>query len=204
MGTEKRYRLIKVKSKVEGHDQVYSLRTADELAGFIRSNFIGSGFCVAYLDYQVLVGRYEKMDETEEAGGNMLFCRGQQIEPRFLQRLRVFNQERELFIWWGYDGFRWRLRIDGDAGDAQEGEEIDVVEAEQILWSTRSESNDEGWTRIYEDRGTEIILPGENLIVDRDNRVKLLTRNYIEYNDLGQAGYVDCRFVKFDWGGRIP
>ncbi len=202
MGKNKWHRLITIKSKVDGCDQVCSLRTTDELAAFIGCNFTGSGFCVVYLDYRVFVGRYEKKDEQEEAGGQMFFYRNRQVEPRFLKRLRVFNQERELFIWRAQGGFRWRLRIDDGTGDTQDGgKEVDVVEAEQILWGTRAESICEGWTRIYEDRGTEIILPGENLNVDLDNRVKLVTRNYIEYNDLGQAGYVDCRFVKFNWGG---
>jgi len=199
MGKSKWHRLITIKSKVDGCDQVCSLRTAGELTAFIGSNFIGPGFCVAYLDYRVLVGRYEQKNEKDEEGGQMFFYRNRQVEPRFLQRLRVFNQERELLIWRAQGGFRWRLRTDGGAGDTQDGgKEVDVVEAEQILWGTRTEIIGGGWTRIYEDRGTEIILPGEYLKVDLNNRVKLVTRNYIEYNDLGQAGYVDCRFVKFE------
>ena len=51
-----------------------------------------------------------------------------------------------------------------------------------------------------EDRGIELLihhsLLPENVVVTPKDRLWLITRNYIDYNDLGQAGYVDCRFVK--------
>jgi CRISPR-associated protein (TIGR03984 family) len=77
---------------------------------------------------------------------------------------------------------------------------VEAVEAEQILWGTKSEALTRGWTRLFEGRGMELILPMDSAEVTPVNRVKLTTRNYIGYNALGQAGYIDCRFVRFTIG----
>ena len=58
----------------------------------------------------------------------------------------------------------------------------------------------DGWVLLSEARGTEIYLPYrfKNPI---NKLMKIKTRNYIGYNELGQAGYMDCRFVCFCEGG---
>jgi len=53
------------------------------------------------------------------------------------------------------------------------------------------------FTTIYEERGTELILPGLWRANDRKERVAIQTRHYIDYiNDI-QATYIDARFVNF-------
>ncbi|MCH7974162.1 MAG: hypothetical protein IH949_09800, partial [Bacteroidetes bacterium] len=54
------------------------------------------------------------------------------------------------------------------------------------------------WTEISEKRGTKLILPFDKVNVDdKENRVKIQTRNYVGFNEIHQATYVDCRFVDF-------
>jgi CRISPR-associated protein (TIGR03984 family) len=172
-------RLDTIKSEVKPVSvQVDLLKTVIE-------HFPGSSaFVAAYLDYRVLIGKFE----------NDVFalCENETIDAKFVQRLRVFNHDRELLIWRSKDGLKGRLRID------ESGKDTDVVDAGQVLFGTKAESMS-NFTRLTEDRGTEIILPFANINVDdKKKRVCVKTRNYIEYNSIThQATYIDCRFVGF-------
>jgi len=166
----------------------FQLSDQEYLGSFIRSKFGQPGYCVCYLDHIVLIGKYE--DDALQFDNNYLF------EPRFIQKMRLFNRTQELYLWRKKDNwYSGRLRVD------EEGDETDVVEAHQVLWGT-DYAHKNGFTRIFEERGTELVLPIENLTIDNeDNRVFIKTRNYIVYetNDdsYQQAGYADCRFVAF-------
>jgi len=161
----------------------------DGLLDMLVEHFLDSkAFIVAYLDYRVVIGRFE--------GGSFSSCDNETIEAKFIQKLRVFDHEKELLIWRSRDGLNGRLRIDS------EGQDTDVVDAEQVLFGT--EANDMGdFTRLTEDRGTEIILPFIAIDFDgKRKRVCMKTRNYIDYNKFThQANYVDCRFVGFSCAG---
>lgn len=143
-------------------------------------------FIVAYLDYKVLIGTYED--------GNYNFHKKETVESKYIQRLRVFNETKELHLWRTAEGLKGRLRIDS------EGNESYVVDAYQVLFGTRSEPSG-NYTRISEERGTELFLPFQDLEVDvkkeKKSRTAVKTRNYIDYNNVFQATYIDCRFVGF-------
>lgn len=143
-----------------------------------------NGFCVLYLDYKVLIGKYSE--------GNFKFYNDETFKPKYIQKMHIFNINQELYVWRKRENeFRGRLRIDGS------GIETDVVDARQILWGTKVEYLSE-FSKIFEDRGTELILPLKDISVDNgQNRVHIRTRNYISYNENDQAGYEDCRFVDF-------
>lgn len=106
-----------------------------------------------------------------------------------LVRLRIFNKDRELHIWQSNRILKGRLRIDG------EGEEIKYVLAGQIMNGTLFTTKD-NFLQVTEEKGTDYKLPfTEFLNKDKEiERLKLVTRNYIGYNKINQAGYVDCRF----------
>ena len=154
----------------------------------LMSNFLQSpSFFVAYLDYTVLIGRY--------AQHQFQSALNEKFDPKYLQRLRVFNADEELLLWRSGQTLKGRFRKDG------EGDEMQVVEAQQVLFGTTAKdaSNDGvGFTEISEERGTKLILPFENLPVnDKEQRIFLKTRNYVDYTPAHQATYVDCRFVGF-------
>lgn len=194
---------MKIKKEIEfhsikshaGNSMGNKLELSDfaSLKAFINSKFPHIGFCVSFLDNEVLIGKYD--------GNDFKFYQKKLIEPQFIQKLRLFNETQELLLWrkkWENTcgEFAFRLRVDGD------GIETDVIDAKQVLWGTTAKKLEYGFTEISEIRGTKIILPFDDIEVNnKDRRVFLLTRNYISYdtNDSSyqQAGYVDCRFVKF-------
>jgi CRISPR-associated protein (TIGR03984 family) len=193
------YDYSKINSKCEAEPIDMSAKNGsyDDLNSYIEEKVkdIGSenNLVVAYLDYKVLIGRFDD---------GLNFCNGETFELKHLQRLRVFNSTGELLLIKEKPCvFNARVRIDGS------GDDIEVIDANQVLWGTRAvkynSSGDNipaGWVCITEDRGTSLTLPLPNdidvvQVNDKDRRVKLKTRNYISYNELGQAGFIDCRFM---------
>jgi len=71
---------------------------------------------VVYLDYTVLVGRYKNK-------GFEFYNNYSLDDPKYIQRLRIFNEDEELLLWRSGSGFKGRYRKDED------GDEIDVVDA---------------------------------------------------------------------------
>ncbi len=145
-----------------------------------------SSLIVAFLDYRVLIGTYEN--------GNCNFHENKTIDPKYIQRLRVFNETKELHLWRTREDLKGRLRMDS------EGNGSDVVDAYQILFGTLSEPSG-NYTRISEERGTELFLPFQDLEIDvkkeKEARIAVKIRNYIGYNSVFQATYKDCRFIGF-------
>jgi len=149
-----------------------------------------NAFYVAWLDYAVLIGRWD--------GKQFSSHNNESLNIQFLQRIRIFNKDKELYLWRTSAGLKGRLRIDNDE-DAQQKTEIII--ADQVLCGTDvQDSTIDEFTEITEARGTNLILPFNQsaLKVDNEkNRVCIKTHNYIDYNAVHQATYVDCRFVGF-------
>lgn len=164
-----------------------------DLESLVSGKISGNAFVVAYLDYKVLIGRYAdntfQFYNKEKCESKYL----QRLRSKYLQRLRVFNETQEFLAWRTGDGFMGRYRED------DEGNEVCVVDAHQVLFGTRAEKLPGGYTQISETRGTELVLPFAEIgaIDEGKNRVCIKTRNYIGYTETGQATYTDCRFMAF-------
>jgi len=147
-----------------------------------------SGLAVFYLDYGVRFARWENKQL------DFYYPDDKKQLANYLQLARIFNEERELKIWKDNDKFIYRLRVD------EPGEDYWAIEAEQALWGTHTDSLGNGWTRLWEDRGTELIVPFDISIPEGQaaprTRACVRTRNYIDYLSNGQASYGDCRFVE--------
>jgi len=161
------------------------------------SLFNSTGYIIAYLDYRVLIGKVNN--------NGFEFYNNEKIEEKYIQKLRLFNDDRELLIWRNNDGLKGRLRIDGDGEDTKD---TFVVDACQVLWGTKKDKLGNGWIKLYEDRGTELIIPyNEDVVINEGKRLFIKTRNYVsttpEENQENhadyrfQARYTDCRFVEF-------
>ncbi len=115
-----------------------------------------------------------------------------------LVRLRLFDENKELHVWRSNGTLKGRLRSDSVEGD---GDKTEFVEAKPLLNGTTFLPSRSG-SGIFatEKKGISYVLPFPELesLIGSENRITLLTRNYIGYSDIGQAGYVDCRFVKFE------
>lgn len=160
----------------------------DKLYVVLRENFAGKCYVVAWLDYKVLIGTWE--DEAFH------FYKGEQFEQKFIQRLRVFNQQKEFLVWRSNGRLKGRLRTDDFSGTG-----TTAVVAHQVLFGTTSQALNAHFTEISEVRGTKLILPFSNVKVDnKRSRVFIKTHNYVTFNAVHQATYSDCRFVAFTDG----
>jgi CRISPR-associated protein (TIGR03984 family) len=154
----------------------------------ILDNAPDKAWFIAYLYHRVVIGKFENKQFVYYNQEN------DDVKLSNILKLRVFNEDCELFVWkTSLGGYRARLRTD------VQGSEQGIVEAKQVLFGTKAEQLANGYTKLTEDRGTEIILPITNLIVDKnDKRLCIKTRSYIGYIEkTGQATYEDVRFVDF-------
>ncbi len=162
----------------------------------ILMNVPDNGWFIAYLFHRVVIGRikngeFKYYPDTKNSND---------VTLSNLQKLRVFNKDIELFVWrTNLGGYKARLRNDN------EGAEQGAVDAWQVLFGTKANpTNDNNYSVLTEERGTEIILPLSDLgikeseINDKKGRLCVHTRSYIGFiEDTGQATYEDVRFVEF-------
>jgi CRISPR-associated protein (TIGR03984 family) len=126
------------------------------------------------------------------------------LEPWHIRTLRVFDENSECYVWKNshdeMDIFRLRIRCDEENDD----EALDVVEARQLLWGTSLENygTSTDWKLLKEKRGIEIIIHSsfipQGFQISSRQRLWLVTCNYVGYTDIGQAGYIDSRFVRIE------
>lgn len=152
---------------------------ASEIADLVRKHF-KKAKAVCWLHYSL------KFANVDEAGILKMDSEDLKNFEKHLIRLRVFDQTGELHIWRAGNILKYRLRTDS------EGPGTDYIDSNLLLNGTTEEVTTEG-LKITEERGIKIILPFFEQ--KQGLRLKLHTRNYIRYNDIGQAGYFDCRFV---------
>lgn len=138
--------------------------------------------------------------------GNFIMPASLPLQPEYLRSVRVFDQDSECYVWKSSmdDKNLFRLRIRQDEEDKTG--ESEVIEARQLLWGTRLDDcpEDKDWKILKEDRGIELrinnsLIPSDTKI-NKEDRLWLITRNYIGYTPVGQAGYEDCRFVGIESG----
>lgn len=145
---------------------------------------IGNGFIVCWLYHKVLTASIvsSKVIHPDEV-------------PDYehqLVRIRIFNPEKEWHIWKSGSHFQVRFREE----TSQQDPTTDFVDRELVLWGTRSQLYNDSFQELTEDRGTGLLLPiSAGTLAGKNARFVLNTRNYIGYNDIGQAGYVDSRFL---------
>lgn len=130
------------------------------------------------------------------------------LEPEYLRSIRVFDANKECYVWrssMDESGiFRFRLIQDKEINEDDGKTGGNIVEARQLLWGTSLETSpgNEEWAVLKENRGIELLihrsLLPQNVEVSAENRLWLITHNYINYTPLGQAEYVDCRFVRIE------
>jgi CRISPR-associated protein (TIGR03984 family) len=153
----------------------------------LMENIKEKSFAVVWLDYKVLIGTWD--------GKDFQFYNDETFENKYLQRMRVFNKDREMLVYRTGGGFKGRLRIDD-----KDGKGAEVIVAKQVLFGTKKDESckDSNYTKITEKRGTSLVLPFGGLdVYNKKKRVFIKTHNYIDYNAVNQATYVDCRFVSF-------
>ncbi len=161
--------LKKIKSEAE-----FGVASIQELLNKIK--VINEGFYISYLYNKVSVGKISEQFDN--------------FDPSDLKMIRVFNKDAEIYAFnLNNNKFRYRLRKDGA------GEEVFIVEANQVLIGTKSEKNN-GKTKIFEDRGVELTVLFD-VSVNNSKRLCIKTFNYVGFTHYGQATYVDSRIAGF-------
>ena len=189
--TEKALELNPVNVSSRADCKPHELSDFSSLETLARGRFGDIGFGVFYMDNEVLVGKYD--------GKKFYFYGGKSPNPRFLQKIRLFNLNKELLLWrkkWGTDSgnFASRLRVDNEGG------QIEAVDAWQLLWG-KAAQKDENFTKLSDNRGMKLIIPLKDTGVNDGDMFFIKTRNYITYEtddpSYMQASYFDSRFVSF-------
>ncbi len=154
---------------------VYNIKTIDSTSSTAEwegieaiTKHMNQGFIILWQHHAIFTG-------VIEAGKLHWLNESQPIEDdSHIIRLRAFNKTQEYHFWRSGVQIKGRLRTDAE-GNAQ-----DIVDTEMVLRGVVA-------TKLFKEmRATE-----------RDT-ILIKTRNYIEVNELGQAGYVDSRFLDFD------
>ena len=167
---------LNLKSMPSSVKQITEFEKLDDVSNYIKND----SYVVAYLDNEVLFGVYNN-SEFE-------FPNNKKVVFEYLKRIRIFNETEELHIWFSKGKLKGRYRKD------EEGNETDIVEANQVVYGTKYESDD---MTLIENRGTKIVLPNKFVVDEKKNRVAIKTRHYIKYLNGFQASFCDARFVRF-------
>jgi len=149
-------------------------------------NKINEGFIICWLHYEVLFGKIEN-------NGFTFYSNLTSNLKKYLIKLRAFNDKDEIYLWKHDDKLSFRYRKDG------EGTDWEIIDAKQVMFGTNSRDLGNGFTEIKEKRGIKYIVPTEFLngrSLSIKARLMLITRNYIYDNELGQANFIDSRFLK--------
>jgi len=174
--------LKKIKSEVNA---LFNDIKSGEIEKIILEHFPEKAFAAAFLDDRVLIGVWEDVC--------FRFFENQSIDHESIQRIRVFDKNSEFHGWRSRGKMNGRLRKDNN-----QGKDVDIVVASQVLFGTDAEKSNNGFTEIFEERGTRLFLPFSDLDIDnKKKRIFIKTYNYVTYNEPGQAAYTDCRFVSF-------
>lgn len=165
------------------------IEVTTDLKNIIHTNLSSNEYSVvAYLDYGVFIGLLKKENNSFE----FIFNEKINIEDKYIQKIRIFNKNEELLLWRSNNTLKGRLRID------ESGSGSEYIDVSQILFGTQDKDvNNEFTNLIEEDRRINITIPGKFETSNSKKRVAIKTRNYIDYNEIFQATYTDCRFVEF-------
>lgn len=184
------YTLRTCTSEVTQQGKVSQELLQQQISGWAEE--IGSGYAVCQLEQKLLVGLLES--------GCLLFQQGLQPDYMHLLHLRLFNQQKELFVRRDDSGlFRYRQRVDSSEDIPLQAEGAQFVETDLPLWGTTHRPAGSGWTTSSEERGISLTLPLDGLT--GSERSLLRIRAYIGYAETGQAGYHDMRYVNLLPGG---
>lgn len=137
---------------------------------------------VVYLDNEMRMGYF--------SDGEFLFADGKNFSECYLQQLRMFNEDVELWVMKRDEDLAVRLIEDNVKGSS-----IKTVDSKSVLFGERVDVElPEGFVQLTE-RGRKIsmAIPVEELAT----RYTLTTRSYITYDkETGQAGYGYYRWVR--------
>ena len=183
--------LLKTK-KCSESVQTITIESKESLLKQINDHFDQAKAFVLFKD-KALFGMF-KNDELS-------FSENYDLKLKMIEEMRVFNDEKELYLYRKNNALFARLREDSETGN---GEEREYVISKIALWGTEAKKLENNWTRLSEDRGITLTIPFvPEKKVDEHHPVFIVVHSYIEYLNGVQASYCDSRFVRFTEGGEV-
>lgn len=197
----------KIQLKITVNDKVIEFLVSTDFNPAIKD-----GYFVAYLDYSVLIGKFNFNNHEF----TLTIAPGLDLLSGHLQKLRLFNEEFEIFLQRNIENlslnYNGRIRIDKTNSNNFNQEnfiKIDAIDCNQILFGTKAKelNNNNDWIILTEERGTEIILPadilnsGKNEInnLGKTQFIAINIRNYVDFHEISQqAYYCDHRLLNFN------
>lgn len=167
------------------NSKVESYTIESQVKAEVKKYFESHAFVVAYLVNEVLFGKYENNE--------FVFPKNKKIEEKFIVQLRVFNEDKELFIRKKGNKFLCRFRDDSN------GDTTECVDTDQIISGIKITDYEESdFFKIESKKSRKpLLIPFSFENLSDGNRPAIKVRNYIGYNGIMQAEYVDSRFVTF-------
>lgn len=140
----------------------------------------GRIYLLVYKHHEVLIG------EVQE--GEVLVKKPGELTADYLQELRMFSSNGELYLWNQNGNMSYRLRLD------EQGDSTNRYDEEHFIWGKNTDQKDEH-TVIEVNRGMRLTLPFP--VYKNECPLKYRVRNYLEMDDEGQIRFYDARLITF-------
>ncbi len=142
----------------------------------------GKIFILVHKHHEVLIG--------EVQDGKIHIAAPEQLNPDYLQEMRMFSPSEELYIWNRHGQLKYRLRFDG------QGEETNKYDEEHFMWGQKKDASpktsDEN-TVIEPNRGMRLTFPFP--VEEKNCPLKYRVRNYLDFDDNEQIRFYDARLI---------
>ncbi|SHF45132.1 CRISPR-associated protein, TIGR03984 family [Caldanaerobius fijiensis DSM 17918] len=159
------------------------LNDYSQILDLLKENNFREGFVIFFMVNEIVAGKIENF--------NILYYDRDKLDVKYLLKGRIFNKGKEIYLY-SFKENMYRKRI---IDDENNNGNIEYIDAEHKVWGNRVTKLNDDWIKLEDNRGIKLILPLKFKSSDTDYFIK--TRNYIGFNEVGQAGFIDSRFVDF-------
>ncbi|MEA5515829.1 CRISPR-associated protein Csx19 [Nodularia sp. UHCC 0506] len=153
-------------------------------------------YLLAHADDGVIWGKFQDGELITTTKPVKLFpeCDFPLLREKTLQQCRIFGDKSEVMIWKIEGGFKARLIQDKNL------ENDDYITENQILWGTHGKHHENGFTLLWDgSQGLKHAVPFTDIELGKKgelkNKVRLIVRHYIDFDDSGVARIYLSRLV---------
>jgi len=172
-----------IRTKIEA----YPIPNDIDLLEWLRKQSDDLEYLLAHTHSGIIWGR---QDETGWVLSSDVLEDQPALEAASLQQLRLFNQNKEIFVWQDDTGLNGRQITDGV------GDELNYMDESQILWGTYGKNLDKDFTLLEDGvqglfHAVPINIPSANFGNNR-RPARLVVRHYItrhKETGLGRISY---------------
>jgi CRISPR-associated protein (TIGR03984 family) len=183
-------------------DEVDTSTVSEDLPGWLKNNSTGCDYLLAHTLQGVIWGRL--ISGTLTTSHDALRNYSPQLQPETLQQCFIFGAHTEVLLWQNDGGWCARTMTDEVLDESLEASW--ALDEEQMLWGTRSEQQNNGFTLVCDGmEGLRHAVPQEvpdtafqsnqQRLGGRLRPLRLLVRHYIREDSYGVAYISHSRLV---------